>query len=229
MSAVSGGGLERLSWFSPLGWAQQTAPFTLDRWWPLLYSAGLFAVLVALSLILQSRRDLGAGIVAERPWRAHPGPGLSTPLALAFCLQRTYLMWWSLGVLLMGVVFGSFPAATDERAADMRAEVLQVLGGRPGLAAGSLGDLALYCAMIVSAYASIAAGGLRTEESGNRAEPVLATAVSRAGWLTAWATVALVGSAWLMLLAGLGDGIGGAATMDDWSLLWPTVVGRLAQ
>jgi ABC-2 type transport system permease protein len=31
MSSVSGGGLERLSWFSPLGWAQQTAPFTLDR------------------------------------------------------------------------------------------------------------------------------------------------------------------------------------------------------
>src|SRR5699024_12540016 len=50
MSAVSDGGLERLSWFSPVGWAQQTAPFTLDRWWPLLYSAGLFAVLVALSL-----------------------------------------------------------------------------------------------------------------------------------------------------------------------------------
>src|SRR5699024_4403484 len=27
----------------------------------------------------------------------------------------------------------------------------------------------------------------------------------------------------------LGDGIGGAASMDDWSLLWPTVVGHLAQ
>src|SRR5699024_12758891 len=84
-------------------------------------------------------------------------------------------------------------------------------------------------AMIVSAYAIIAAGGLRTEESGNRAEPVLATAVSRAGWLTAWATAALVGSAWLMLPAGRGDGIGGAASMDDWRLLWPTVVAQLAQ
>ena len=229
MSSVSGGGLERLSWFSPLGWAQQTAPFTLDRWWPLLYSAGLFAVLVALSLILQSRRDLGAGIVAERPGRAHPGPGLSTPLALAFRLQRTNLMWWSLGVLLMGVVFGSFTGAMDESAADMPEEILQVMGGRSGLVDGYLGYMALYFAMIVSAYAIIAAGGLRAEESGNRAEPVLATAVSRGGWLTAWATVTLVGSAWLMLLAGLGDGIGGTASMDDWSLLWPTVVGHLAQ
>src|SRR5699024_2356886 len=149
MLAVSGGGLERLSRFSPLGWAQQTAPLTLDRWRPLLYSAGLFAALVALPLILQSRRDLSVGIVDERPGRAHPRPGLSTPLALAFRLQRTNLMWWSLGVLLMGVVFGSFTGAMDESAADMPEEILQVMGGRSGLVDGYLGYMALYFAMIV--------------------------------------------------------------------------------
>src|SRR5699024_4299084 len=53
-SAAAAGWLERLSWCWPRGWAPQTAPFTLDRWWRLLDSAGLFAVLVALSLIIQS-------------------------------------------------------------------------------------------------------------------------------------------------------------------------------
>lgn len=229
MSAVSGGGLDRLSWFSPLGWAQQTAPFTLDRWWPLLYAAGLFVLLVIAALALQSRRDLGAGIVAERPGRAHARRSLSTPLALAFRLQRTNLLWWSLGVLLMGVVFGSFTGAMGESAADMPEEILQVMGGRSGLVDGYLGYMALYFAIIVGAYAIIAAGGLRAEESGFRTEPVLATAVWRGGWLASWATVTLVGSAWLMLLAGLGDGIGGAASTNDWSLLWPTVGGHVAQ
>src|SRR5690625_7423959 len=81
--------------------------------------------------------------VAERPGRAHAGPRLSTPLALAFRLQRTNLMWWSLGVLLMGVVFGSFTGAMDESAADMPEEILQVMGGRSGLVDGYLGCMAL--------------------------------------------------------------------------------------
>src|SRR5699024_12516090 len=124
-------------------------------------------------------------------------------------------MWWSLGVHLMGVVFGSFTGAMDESAADMPEEILQVMGGRSGLVDGYLGYMALYFALIVSANAIIAAGGLRAEESGNPSEPELATAVSRRGWLSAWTTVTLVDSAWLMLLACPGGGFGGAASMGD--------------
>src|SRR5699024_5011964 len=28
-----------LSWFSPLAWSQQTGPYVMDRWWPLLFLA----------------------------------------------------------------------------------------------------------------------------------------------------------------------------------------------
>ena len=73
MSAVQDGDLDWLSWLSPLGWAQQTAPFTLDRWWPLWLSAGFFVLLVALALTLQSRRDLAAGILPDRLGRPDGG------------------------------------------------------------------------------------------------------------------------------------------------------------
>jgi ABC-2 type transport system permease protein len=33
-----------LSWLSPLAWSQQTAPFVLDRWWPLALSVAFFGV-----------------------------------------------------------------------------------------------------------------------------------------------------------------------------------------
>ena len=229
MSDVSGGDLAWLSWLSPLGWSQQTAAFTLDRRWPLLYSVGLFAVLIVAALLLQSRRDLGAGIVAERLGRAHAGSMLSTPLGLALRLQSTNLAWWSFSMLVMGGVFGSFTGAMDESAADMPPEIIAIMGGRSGIVDGYLGYMALYFAIIVAAYAIIAAGGLRTEETAFRTEPVLATAVSRSGWLVSWAGVTLFGSAWLMFMAGIGEGLGAAVSMDDWSLLWPTVVGHLAQ
>ncbi|MBX4378236.1 ABC transporter permease, partial [Mycobacterium tuberculosis] len=51
----------------------------------------------------------------------------------------------------------------------------------------------------------------------------------RPGWMLAWAAVTFLGSLLLMGLAGLGEGVGAAASTGDWDLLWPSFVGHVAQ
>lgn len=229
MSAVSGGDLKWLSWLSPLGWSQQTAPYTLDRWTPLLLSVVAIAILIPVSLLLQSRRDLSAGIFADRLGRAHASPVLSTSTGLALRLQRSSLFWWSIGVFAMALVFGSFTGTMRDGAAGMPPEILDLMGGPRGIVDGYMGYMALYFAMIVAAYAIIASSGLRAEETGLRAEPVIATAVGRGRWVMSWTLVTMLGSLWLMALAGVAEGLGAAASTGDWSLMGPAVLGHVAQ
>ena len=55
----------------------------------------------------------------------------------------------------------------------------------------------------------------RTEETSGRAEPVLATATSRAAWLASHLSVAVVGSALVLAAAGTGEGLAYALTVGD--------------
>jgi ABC-2 type transport system permease protein len=57
----------RLTWLSPIGWGQQMQPWGANRWWPFTLLVGLTGVLLAVAAWLEARRDLGAGLMPERP------------------------------------------------------------------------------------------------------------------------------------------------------------------
>ncbi|WP_324651225.1 ABC transporter permease [Georgenia sp. H159] len=228
MSAAQDGGLGWLSWLSPLGWAQQTAPFTYDRWWPLLLPVLLLVVLSAVAYGLQGTRDLGAGLLPDRLGSAHAAEWLRGPLSLAYRLQRAGLIGWSVAMLVAGIAFGAFAQPMEEGVAGMPDEIVELMGGAGEIVDGYLGFMGLYFAIMVAAYAIISVQGLRGEEQGVRAEPVLATPVSRSRWLLSWSAVTAAGALWLLLLAGVGEGLGAAATIGDWDLLAPTVLGHVA-
>jgi ABC-2 type transport system permease protein len=216
LRAVGDVGDGRLSWLSPIGLVQKGRPYAGEVWWPLLLGFVLTAGLAVVAAVLRSHRDFGSGLIAPRAGPATGSAGLGRPFGLATRLQRGTVFWWAVAVALTGVAYGSIANSIEEFVADNQAiaDMMASAGG------ASLTDAYLATSMLILA---IIAGGaaiqmtlrLRTEESGGRAEPMLATPTSRFGWMWSHLAVALGGSALIMVAGGLGTGATYALVIGD--------------
>ena len=207
-----------LSWASPVGWAQAVHPYSDDRWLPLLLCVVVTGVLVAAAMILLDHRDLGAGFVAPRAGAPAAGRLLGSPLGLAARLQRGALIAWTVSVTLLGAVYGGMGDAVETLFEDNP----QARDFLPGLSSASLVEAYLATvfsinALLVAAYAVSSVLRARTEEATGRAEPVLATATSRAAWLGSHVTIALLGSGLLLVASGACTALVRAAATGDGS------------
>jgi ABC-2 type transport system permease protein len=223
--AEEGGTL--LSWLSPLAWGQQTAPFVLDRWWPLALALAFAGVTAGAGHLLSNRRDLGMSLVAVRPGRPRGKPSLGTPWGLALRLQRASIIGWSIALAIGGVVFGAYADALQAALADMPEAFVELFGDAEEILGGYLSYMAVFMAFVVGAYAILAVQSLRSEETSDRAEPVLATPVSRWAWLGANLAVTAGGVVLLMAITGLGTGVGAAIVTGDGSHVVDLVLAHL--
>jgi polyether ionophore transport system permease protein len=215
LRAAGDGGNDTLSWLSPIGWGQRTFPFVANRWWPLLLPLLFSAALTALAVALLDRRDIAAGLVASRPGKATAAWALGTPLGLALRLQRGSLIGWGIGMFVFGLAYGSFAESMQQFVED-NPEIANVFpGGAQNIVNGYLAFTTLALAIITAAYGITAALRARAEETSGRAEPVLATRMSRTTWLASHVTVAVAGSILVLAVAGLGQGIAYAAVASD--------------
>lgn len=216
-----------LSWASPLGWAAQTAPYVDNLWWPLALSAGLAALTIGSAFFLQDRRDFGASMLPPRQGNTRAHPMLGHPLGLTARLQRGGFLGWGFGILALGVIDGLFTQAMLD-AGDAMPPELQAVFGTGQLLDGYVAFLASFVAVLVAAYVVYAIQTLRTEEATGRADAVLATAVSRAGWLGAHMTVVALGAVLILLVTGLGTGIAAASVTGEGFLIGDVLVAHLA-
>ena len=216
-----------ISWLSPLGWAQRLRPFADERWWVLALFAALVAVLVAAAYALSARRDLGSGLLPARLGPAAAAPWLRSPLALAWRLQRGSMLAWTFGFAVFGAVFGGVTQSAVQiidTSSQMRA-LAERLGGSSGLADTWFAVLMGLLGLVASGYAIGAALRLRGEEAGGRAEPVLATAVSRLWWAASHLAFAILGPAVVLGAAGLTAGLAYGLSADDVGRELPRVLG----
>jgi ABC-2 type transport system permease protein len=214
LRAAGDAGNGTLSWLSPIGWSQQTLPYAGDRWWPLLLHLAATALLVAVAVALLDRRDFAAGLRPPRPGRASASRALGSSLGLAWRLQRGPVIGWAIGLFLLGAAYGSFADSFDDFVADYP-EVAQYLGGTANVVNAGLALTTLMCVLLAAAFGVTSAMRARTEETSGRAEPVLATRTSRWAWLTSHLTVALVGSAVMLVAAGFGQGLAYGMSISD--------------
>jgi ABC-2 type transport system permease protein len=214
-----------LSWLSPIGWSQQVRAFDDNRWWPLAVSVVFAVATVAVAAVLATRRDLGSGLVAPRHGPAAAGPGLRGPVGLTVRLQRGSIVGWAAGVFIGGAAFGSFSRELETmvRENPTLAEYFEQAGG--DLVESFLSTAILLIGLLGAGFAVSSALRLRSEELAGRAEPILATGVSRSRWLLSGLAVTVTGTVIVVAAGGLGLGVAHAIVTSDASAV-PELLGK---
>jgi ABC-2 type transport system permease protein len=218
-----------LSWLSPFGWSQATRAWVDERWWPLALPVVAAVALFATAAVLAERRDLGTGLLPERPGRAHASPRLSGVAAVTLRRLAGALVGWAVGVAAICALVGV-----------LAREVVEFLEQEPALGSffpegsGGAADAALARYLLVAVSLAAAAGvqgiaAARAEEVAGRGAHVLAGPVSRERWLLAQVGVVLGAVSGMVLLGGLVMGVTAASTLDRPALVAGLVGAAAAQ
>jgi ABC-2 type transport system permease protein len=212
LRAVGDASVAWLSWLSPFGWSTRLRAWSEPRLWVLALYVGLALVLVVTASLLRARRDLGSGILAARPGPARGSVRLGGNLALTVRLHRPALALWTVASALLAATMGAIaPNVGDLLKSSAARSMIERLGG-----VGVIQDTLLAAelsvgALVLTCWGITVVGHAAADEAAGRTEQVLATGASRTGSFAALAVVALGGSAWLMLVTGLGILVGYSA------------------
>ncbi len=203
-----------LSWLSPIGWSQQIRPFAGDRWGVLLIPVVGAVAMTALAFVLRAHRDLGSGLLPERP--GPPVGHIAGTPTLAWRLLRGSWEVWIVAAAAMGALLGS--AAHNVSGffdSPEMARYLVMLGGEQGLTDAFLAAEVTLMGVIVAAFGIATVIRLRTEESAGHAELLLGGGATRLRWAASFLTVALLGSAAIAVVAGAAIGVSHGLAVGD--------------
>ncbi|MQY19872.1 ABC transporter permease [Nocardia macrotermitis] len=221
------GPADPLSWLSPQGWSIQVRALSGDHWWILLLHVVTTVVLIGVAYSLLRRRDVGAGLIAERPGAPVASEVLSGPLGLAWRLQRGTLVAWAVGLGLYGLVIGSVVngIANEVGGSKAVADIIARMGGASALEDAFITTAFTLLGLAAAAYAISATLRLNSEESADRAEIVLTGAVGRIRWVASHLVFALLGPVVLLLISGVLAGLAYGIAAHDVGGKLPRVLG----
>jgi ABC-2 type transport system permease protein len=94
-------------------------------------------------------------------------------------------------------------------------ELLARMGGSNGLTDAYLGAIFSIIGVVAAAYTVQATQRMHAEEVGRRVEPLLATSVGRVHWALSHFVFALLGTALVLTVAGVGAGLAYGLQVDD--------------
>lgn len=196
-------------WASPLGWVLEIRPYAAERWWVAGLLAGLAALLAVVAERLTVRRDLEAGLVPPRAGPAEAVSWLRGPLGLAWRLHRAALLGWAMGLFALGAMYGGVAANVGQLldTAPQFEEIFRLIGGEQALVDAYFATTMTIAGFVTAGFVVYTVLRLRAEETGLRAEYVLATAVRRTPWALSHVAVAAGGAVILLAAMGLGAAV----------------------
>lgn len=218
-----------LTWLSPFGWAQAIRPYGDAQWWPVAALLVVAAALFGVTVYLTAHRDAGAGLIQPRSSRARARAGLGTAMGLSFRLQRGLVVGWAIGLVITGVLFGSFGrevVAMVESNPEM-GDILVAEGAT--VLNGYFAYVLSFLAVITSAFTVTSVLRLRAEEDSGRAEALLATGLSRVRWVVGGLAVTVVATLLDLVLVGLSVGLTHALLTEETDVILTLLGAMLAQ
>lgn len=223
-----GGGSTGWAWLVPESWFRITVPFGENHSWPLLVLIIISALPMMLSYMLLVRRDMGAGLIAQKEGLANASPRFNSTMALAWRQHKGNILAWAIGMAFLGGIMGvttpNISQALSSTLAQMNtwAAAMAKLGNQEGFIAALIYILGLMAGLSVFAVSTVQS--LRQEEKEHYAEMVLSRPVSRFKWMGSYLAVAFAGSALILLALGLASGLGWSIAAGDFSH-FPRVLG----
>ncbi|ALB30040.1 ABC transporter permease [Companilactobacillus heilongjiangensis] len=97
----------KATWFVPFGWVEKFSTYQENNWLPVFLMLGLSLILSVAALWVNNHRDIGSGIIATKPGRAKASAFLRGPLSLFWRLNRTSIIVWVVGLMILGFTYGS--------------------------------------------------------------------------------------------------------------------------
>jgi ABC-2 type transport system permease protein len=225
-------GLSWLTWLSPIGWAELLRPFAAERWWILVLPVVAVLAGIGTAFVLAARRDQGAGLMQPRPGPATAGRLLSGPAGLSWRLQRAAVAGWAAGFLVGGMAIGVVTKSIGKLVGTSAgvAKAIDKIGGQAALTNAYLAACMSLIGLVAAAYAVSAVARLRSDEVADRAEPLLATPVSRLRWGGSHLLIVTLGTVIVLVAGGLGVGLAFGIASSDVSTQVPRLIGAaLAQ
>jgi ABC-2 type transport system permease protein len=198
-----------VTWLSPVGWTGKVQAYAGERWWVLLLSVAAAGGTSALAVRIAGRRDLGSGLLPERPGPPTAPAWLAGAPALAVRLNRAAAASWTAAYLVAGLGLGALAGSVGRLVGGNAGslETLRRIGGSSDPVDAYVSTLTVFAAVVAAAFSVQVVLRMRAEETSGRAESVLAGSASRLSWAGSQAGVALAGPVLLMLAFGLGLGL----------------------
>lgn len=220
---------EPLALISPLGLVLRAQVYVKNYWWPIGLTLAAAALLTGAAFKLNTRRDLGAGIIAAKAGRSRASRFLQSPVGLVLRLEKTTIIAWAVGLFLLGISYGTVFGDVDEfvKTSDLYRQILPSIEGY-SVVDQFVAMLLSLMAMMGAVPALLVMVKLRAEERAGRTEQLLARAVPRSSLLASFLVPALIVGLVMQLLGVLGLWVGAASVLENPFPLGKTLWAALA-
>ena len=189
---------------SPIGWAQRIEPFGNNNIWPLFLMIGFSLIIISISLVISSKRDLGSGLISLNNGSSKASPFLLSLFGLTWRFQRGLFFGWLAGLIVMAITLGSVTKEVDQllgTVEELKAIVSQ-LGGTSSFVDAYLAFSMSFFGITITAYYIQSLLKIRGEEAEKRLDLLISARISRMKWILANIFISTLSAIILLILTG---------------------------